>query len=330
MLRAVGAEEQGRKRAAMRAVAVKEFRASPDVVEVERPVPGPGDVLVRIEAAGLNPVDWQIADGMLDGVMPHTFPLVMGVDYAGVVAETGSGVDRFAVGDRVFGQAMRPPVGAGTYAEFVAVPQDSTIAKIPDGVSSEVAAALPTSGMTAAQILETGAAVRAGESLLVIGAAGGVGSYLTQLAAAYDDRVLAVVRGDAARRMGELGAAVTIDTTRRSLEAAVRDEYPNGVDALVDLASGPEDFTSNTRLVHDGGVAPTTRQVGDGTKSPSGVEVVDFELAASARLLDSLAAAAAKGTLAVPVEARISLEDTPEAVAKSRSGGSRGKTVIVP
>ncbi|MET8324886.1 NADP-dependent oxidoreductase [Streptomyces sp. NPDC005181] len=312
----------------MRAVAVSAFRADPTLVEVPKPNPEAGDVRVRIEYAALNPSDWQTADGALEGLAPHVFPLVIGVDYAGRVDMIGTGDNRFRVGDPVFGRVTGSPVGVGTYCDFVSVPQDSTIAIVPDGLPLRTAAALPSAGMTAAQILET-AALRGHESLLVLGAAGGVGSYLTQLASARDLRVLAAVRGDERWRMGALGAAVTIDTTARPLEAAVREVAPGGVDALVDLVSTtPEAFAAMAALVRDGGVAVTTRGVAGRAAVPEGVRSIDFRLEPTPVLLDVLAAGAAEGVLKVPIDIELPLEKAPQTLDRNRRGGARGKTLF--
>jgi NADPH:quinone reductase-like Zn-dependent oxidoreductase len=314
----------------MRALAVKAFRATPEPVEVPEPTAEPGRMLVKVAAAGLNPVDWLIADGMLEGMAPHVFPLVMGQDFAGTVTEVGHGVTRFAVGDEVFGQAGGAAIGQGSYAQYVSVSEDASLARAPRSVPLAQAAALPVAGMTAAQILEA-AAVREGGSLLVIGAAGGVGSYLTQLAAARDVRVLAVVRGPEHERMGALGAAVTIDTTAQDLAAAVRDEYPDGVDAVVDLVSRtPDDFAAHAALVHDGGVALTSLHQEDPARAPEGVEVLGFEMSPRSDLLASLAEAVDSGRLRIAIDAEVPLEQGAAAVARSRAGGARGKTLIVP
>jgi NADPH:quinone reductase len=313
----------------MRAVAVRAFRAEPELIEVPKPEPGEGEVLVKVEYAALNPFDWRAADGLLEGRVPHVFPLVMGSDFAGKVDVVGPGENRFRVGDPVFGQAGRPPVGTGTYAEYVTMPQDAAIAFVPDGLPLKTAALLPTAGMSAAQLLDA-AGVAAGQSLLVIGAAGGVGSYLTQLAADRGCHVLAAVRGDEEHRMSALGAAVTLDTTTCDLPSAVRDACPDSVDALVDLVSpDPDSFTANAALVRPGGRALTTRSAVDPARLPAGVEGVDFHLKASSALLDTLAAAAADGSLNAPVDAAYPLEKAPEALAQNRAGGARGKTVFV-
>ncbi|KQX77768.1 MULTISPECIES: NADP-dependent oxidoreductase [Streptomyces] len=312
----------------MRAIAVSTFCAEPCLVEVPKPDPAGGDVRVKVEYAALNPLDWQTADGALDGVAPHAFPLILGTDFAGRVDMIGSGDNRFRVGDPVFGRVTGPPVGrCGAYGEYVCVPQDSPIALVPRDLPLRTAAALPSAGTTAAQILGS-TAVRSGRSLLIIGAAGGVGSFLTQLAAARSIGVVAAVRGDEKRRMGALGAAVTVDTTSGpgALEAAVAGLYPEGVDALVDLVSThPAEFAAHTALVRDGGVAVTTR----GVAAPAGVAWVDFRLTPSGELLDALAAGAVRGELSVPIDIELPLEKAPQALAQNRAGGARGKTVLV-
>ncbi|GGP70549.1 NADP-dependent oxidoreductase [Streptomyces melanogenes] len=309
----------------MRAVAVQAFGATPEVVHVPKPTPGPGEVLVKIDYAALNPFDWQVADGLLDGRAPHAFPLVLGLDFAGRVDVVGPGENRFVVGDAVYGQAGRPPVGTGTYAEYVTMPHDSTIAGVPDGLTLRAAAALPTAGMTALQILRTGVALEPGDSLLLVGAAGGVGSALTQLAAARDLRVVAVVRGDERERMRALGAVLAIDSTEESVREACGRAVPGGVDAVVDLVSpDPESFAAYASLMRPGGAALSTRGA-----APPG-KGVNFRLTATGALLDALAAAAVAGEVHLPVDAEYPLEKVPEALERNRVGGARGKTLFVP
>lgn len=318
----------------MRAVAVRELKGRPEVVEVPRPEPGEGEVLVRVEAAGLNPLDWKIADGMLEGALPYAFPMVMGVDFAGVVEEGGPNAPRdrrFRPGDAVYGQVVSDPVGGGTYAEYVVVEEAGSVAAAPSSVPATVAAGAPTAGMTALGIIEA-AALREYESVLIIGAAGGVGTFLTQLAAAHDLRVVASTHGHDQRRMATFGAAVTIDARERPMAEAVREEYPDGVDALVDLVSSDRaDFAANATLVRDGGVALSTLGAADlDTLYAKGVEGVNFQLTASAALLDRLGQEIDSARVIVPVENEVPLDQAPDAVARARAGGSRGKTVFTP
>ncbi|MDQ0795344.1 NADP-dependent oxidoreductase [Streptomyces sp. B1I3] len=311
----------------MRAIAVSAFGAEPCPVEVPKPDPGVGEVRVKVEYAALNPLDRQICDRAPDGAGSSAYPLILGADFAGRVDMIGPGENPFRVGDPVFGRVtVTPPGRCGAYSEYVCVPQNSPITHVPRDLPLQLAAALPTAGGTAAQILG-GTAVRSGLSLLVVGAAGGVGSFLTQLAAARGITVVAAVRGDEGRRMKALGATATIDTSLAdgTLDAAVKELYPGGVDALVDLVSTrPAAFAAHAALVREGGVAVTTR----GAAAPAGVAWVDFRFAPTAGLLDELAAAAACGELSVPVDMELPLEKAPQALVQNRAGGARGKTVF--
>ncbi|MEU1276826.1 NADP-dependent oxidoreductase [Streptomyces sp. NPDC005805] len=332
----------------MRAVTVGGFGAEPEVVQVPKPEPGEGEIVVKVEYAALNPVDWQTADGTgsragggperdapgsrgaaADGDAA-AFPLVLGADFAGKVDVVGPGDNRFRVGDPVFGRAWprHAAAGAGAYAEYLAVHQDGPVALVPAGLDLRTAAMLPTAGMTAAQLLTVTGLV-GGRTLLVTGAAGGVGSCLTQLAAARGVRVVAVVRGDERRRMGELGAAVTVDATAGDLGEAVRAACPDGVDAVADLVSDtPGAFARNAALARPGGLAVATCAGAEPTALRGEVEGVAFTLHASSTLLEALAAAAAEGSLRTPLDAELPLEKAPDALAQNRAGGARGKTVF--
>ena len=140
----------------MRAITVNEYGAAPALTEVPDPHPGPGQVLIKVEAAGMNPMDRSMAAGAWKEQMPGSFPFVLGADLAGVVEAIGRGADRFKVGEEVFGQLMVAPLGsAGTYAEHVAVAEDAPLARRLEGLDPIVAAALPTAGVTALQIVES-------------------------------------------------------------------------------------------------------------------------------------------------------------------------------
>jgi NADPH:quinone reductase-like Zn-dependent oxidoreductase len=307
----------------MRAVGVKDYGATPELLDLPKPAAGPGQLLVRVEAAGVNPVDAFIASGEY-GRPP--LPLVMGVDFAGRVEAVGPGVERYSVGDPVFGRAD------GTYAEYVIVDETGPIGPAPDALELKTSAALPTAGMTALGILDA-AQVHGGESLLLIGAAGGVGTFLTQLAAARDARVVAVTRGDESVRLGLFGAAVTIDSSAESLvDRMEREEYPEGVDVLVDLVSAdPDAFEANKKMVHDGGVAVSTRYATrEGAAVQSGVEEIAFRVEPTATLLAALANEVEGGALKVFVESEVPLDQAPLAVARIQGGGARGKTIVKP
>jgi NADPH:quinone reductase-like Zn-dependent oxidoreductase len=293
-------------------------------------VPQPEEVQlqVKVAVAGMNPFDWKVADGAMEGVMPHVFPLILGGDAAGKVTAVGSKVSRFRQDDRVFGQFVHAPIGQGTYAEFTVVPESGAVTKIPAGVSDEIAAALPTAGMTALSMTDTLQIAR-GSKVLIVGATGGVGLFATQLAAAKGLTVLGTAGPNDRERLISLGAAETFEQRGEALATQVSRAHPEGIQALIDLVSEPATFASLTRLVTKGGYALTT--IGSANTAElekRGLRGGNFYLKAKADLLDRLLALVERKQLVVAIEAAIALEAVPAAVAASKRGGARGKTLI--
>ncbi|TWF42565.1 NADPH:quinone reductase-like Zn-dependent oxidoreductase [Chitinophaga polysaccharea] len=314
----------------MKAVAVSKFKDIPTVMDLPKPAVRPGTVLIKVAAAGINPFDWKMVDGIMDGAMPHQFPLIMGVDGAGTVDEVGEGVTRFKKGDKVYGQFIHAPIGEGSYAEYAIVPEKSGLTLAPSSLSAAEAAAVPTSGMTAQQMLDH-LNLQEGDTLLVVGATGGVGSFTVQLAKLQGIHVIATVGDDAAaERMKKLGATVTINYKAAPLAQQVKAKYPGGVDGLIDVASDGAGFTANLDLVRPGGGALTTVFVADeAALKARSIHGGNFETKGSAASLDTLSLIIDRGELQVPVENKIRLEDVPEAIALSRQAKGKGKTVII-
>ena len=248
----------------MRAVAIDDFGAAPALRDLPKPEPGPGEVLVRVQASSINGFDLAVAAGMLKGMMEHRFPVVLGKDFAGTVEAVGEGVVRFAVGDQVFGVVMKPELGDGAFGEHVAVGAGFGIAHIPAGLDVAVAGALGLSG-TAALMSVNAVAPAAGEVVLVCGATGGVGAHAVQLAAARGAEVIATARpGEEADLVRGLGAAHTVDYTD-DVPAAVRSLRADGVHAIVHLAA---DGLRLAELLVDGGRIASTLGLGP-TSSPT-------------------------------------------------------------
>lgn len=311
----------------MRAVAVRSFGTPLEAMDLPLPAPGPSELLVRIEASGINPYDWKIVEGILRP-RPHVFPLIAGVDAAGAVVATGTEVRRFRPGDRVFGQFLHDPVGTGTYAEFAPVPERIAIARTPSELRSHEAAALPTAGMAAFDALEQ-LDLRSGQTLVIVGASGGVGSLATELAAARGVEVWAVARARSVERLRQLGAHEVLDGSDPGWDGPLRAARPRGVDGLLDLMSGPVEFSRVLRLVRAGGRAATTvYAAGPELGPPPGVEVRTIDLQPSAALLERVSEEVVARHLAVPVERTIALEEAPRALAEVRAGRGTGKTVI--
>jgi NADPH:quinone reductase-like Zn-dependent oxidoreductase len=298
------------------------------MVEMPRPEPGQGQVLLKLRAAGMNPMDGALASGDWKP-MPATFPMVLGADCAGVVEKLGEGASRFSVGDDLFGQLLIAPLGsAGTYAEYVAVTQDAPLTRVPTGLDDVVAAALPTAGGAGLALVDLLEPLR-DKTVLIVGAGGGVGSFATQFAANGWGNVIANVRDDDAERMRAYGATETIDHTKVPLVDGVRHAYPDGIDALLDLVSDASGFAALVSLVRPGGTAVTTRYVADEEAlQAGGITGVNFALPSSSELFERVAAAVADGHIVAPPITRISLDEVPAVLSSTQARSVSGKTVI--
>jgi NADPH:quinone reductase-like Zn-dependent oxidoreductase len=202
----------------MRALNVPAAGHQPEVSELPVPAATEGTVLIKVMAASLNAIDVVLAGGMAAGRMAHHYPLVVGRDAAGVVAAVGEGVDHIQVGDEVFGHILlAPPIQAGTVAEFAVLPA-AAVAHKPAGIDFSTAAALPLAGATAVAAIDA-IAPESGQTVLVIGAGGGVGTYGVQLLAARGVTVVATAAPTDVDRLRNLGATTVVDYTAGNLTA---------------------------------------------------------------------------------------------------------------
>jgi NADPH:quinone reductase-like Zn-dependent oxidoreductase len=314
----------------VRAVVLRGFGAEPELAELPVPEPGPGEILVRIHAAGMNPFDWKVGDGALKGVVEHAFPIVMGSDGAGVVEEVGAGVERFRPGDHVYGQFMKVALGRGSYAEHVVAPADGKLALVPEGLSFTVAAALPTASVTAYQAIQE-ARLEPGRTILVNGASGGVGQSAVQFAADTGVRVIATAPPDLVGHLHDLGATEVVDFTQGPTAEQVLAAYPDGIDAVLDLVSTPGQADPLVDLLRPGGVAISTNGALDvDAMAARELRGVNFFSDATPEALAAIAEPAATGRLRVTIDAEVPLEEAPAAIARARAGHARGKTVILP
>jgi NADPH:quinone reductase-like Zn-dependent oxidoreductase len=307
----------------MRAIRQRSL-GGPEVLElatVDRPAPVPTEVLVKVAAAGVNPVDWKTRSS---GGMLGSPPFTVGWDVAGVVEELGFGVTRFAVGDRVFGMP-RFPREAGAYAEFVTSPSRQ-LARIPDRLSNVEAGAMPLGSLTAWQALVDTAAVRDGDRVLVHAAAGGVGHLAVQIAKSQGAYVIGTARADDHPFLADLGIDESIDYTREDVGAAVRD-----VDVVLDLVGGQTGLDS-LPVIRDGGllisvpsqadVAPLREAAGDR------VRVTGILVEPDRTGTEAIAALAADGRLRVRVARTFPLEQAAAAHELLEKGRAGGKLVL--
>lgn len=312
----------------MRAIGY-ESAGGPEVLrllEVEKPTPGPVEVLVRVRAAGVNPTDWKSRSqgALISGEAARPgHPIVPGFDISGVVEAVGLGVTRFSPGDEVFGMP-RFPHQAGAYAEYVVAPPRHLAVK-PAGVDHVQAAALPLAALTAWQALVDTADVRPGQRVLVHAAAGGVGHLAVQIAKARGAHVIGTARQTHHDFLRDLGADEVIDYTQVDFAEALRD-----VDVVLDPIAGDYSLRS-LRVLRPGGTLVSILPVGDDVVKAAaergvraGFMLVEPDHAGLAAIADLVAA----GKLRPHVEAVLPLEQAAEAHRRSEAGRTRGKIVL--
>ncbi|MEU4394301.1 NADP-dependent oxidoreductase [Kribbella sp. NPDC023855] len=305
----------------MHAVAFPAFGAELAATELPVPEPGAGEVLVRLRASSVNGFDLGVLGGYLQGVYEYEFPVVLGKDFAGEVAAIGADVTGLAVGDHVFGVVMRPTLGQGGFAEYVVVDAQYAIAKLPEGLDHARAGALGLAG-TAALNAVTAVDPGPGETVLVSGATGGVGSYAVQLAAARGARVIATAMpGSEAAFVTALGASVAVD--HADLVAQVRALAPDGVQAALHLAG---DGDAVAGLLEKGGRLASTLHYSPEDASELKVTMVMAD--PTTATLNALAAEVVAGRLRVPLARTYRLAEAAGAVADFTTG-TVGKLAIM-
>ena len=311
--------------ATIRALAMEGFDQAPAVIDVPAPEPAAGEVLLRVRAAAVNAYDTFVAMGMMKDYLPYEFPAVLGQDVSGVVLSVGPGVEGFRENDMVFGTVgMRASVHDGTFAEQ-AVPQAASLAVTPEGVDDLQAGALGVAGTTAMSAVEAVGLVE-GATVLIVGATGGVGTFAVQLAALRGATPIASVRPGDEFFVAELRAAETVDYTG-DLGATVRERWPGGVDALIDLVNrDPMAFAALAGLVRDGGRAVSA--VGGAGESSLIGTVAVANIGSNPALLTPLAEMVADGRLRAAIQRTYPLEDGVQALKDFAEQHTLGKLVI--
>ncbi len=312
----------------MRAATYSEF-GGPEKVSVntvEVPEVGEGEVLVRIRAAGVNPVDYAVREGYLKDHLPTKFPVIPGWDMAGEVVERGFSARRFEVGDGVYAYARRPVVQHGTFAEYIVIPE-SYLAARPKNLSWEEAAGIPLVGLTAYQSLFGAGQLEEGQTVLILGASGGVGSLGIQLAKAKGATVIGVASEKNHQYMQDLGADHTVDYKNSHVGEAVQQIVPDGVDLIFDCASGETLQQSLQALKPSGKLVSILNH---GTDLDPEIDFTYVFVEPNSRQLGHLRELAESGKLRVPVSQTYSLEETAEAMKQIQTSHTTGKIVIVP
>jgi NADPH:quinone reductase len=310
------------------AAAALDHGGGPEVLTLHRlPVPKPaaGEVLIALDTVGVGPWDLPIREHP-DYIRHHDFPLVLGVDGAGTVAAVGSAVHGFKVGDAVYSYVWDNAHG-GFYAEYVAVPA-SAVGHVPAGIDLKHAGAMAVSALTALQGIDDALHIKSGETLIIHGASGGVGSLAVQFAKQRGARVLATASGDdGVSFVSRLGAVTAVDGRHGDIGAVARQFAPDGVDAVLALVGG-ESLEACIDQLRPGGRLAFPEGVKPGPRSRAGLTPVKYNAVAGpleyARLNQAIVAA----KLEVPIAAEFPLSDAAGAQRAMAAGHVLGKIVL--
>lgn len=285
--------------------------------QVERPEPQAGEVLVRVLAAGVNPVDWKISEGWMKDFRPVQFPYIPGRDIAGIIEEVGPDVTSFQKGQAVFGQSAR-----GGYAEYTAA-AISTLALKPDNISFEEAATIPVGATTAWQGLFDHGNLQSDQTVLVQGGAGGVGLFAVQFARLKGARVISTTSSANVDFVRSLGAETVIDYKTANVEQEVQN-----VDLVFDSVGSPT-LNSSVSVLKNGGTLITIAGMPEGTLAQEkNIHVERFSAQVSHELLANFAQLIQEGKLQLAVESTYPLAEAAEAHKRSKSGHGRGRIVL--
>jgi NADPH:quinone reductase-like Zn-dependent oxidoreductase len=306
----------------MKAIRIHNY-GGPEVLQYEdapRPEPQAGEVLVRVHAAGVNPIDWKVREGHMKDFWPHKFPLILGWDLSGVVEELGRGVSRFKIGDEVY--SVPDSTRNGAYADYIVV-RESELALKPNSLHHIRAAALPLAAVTAWQALFDAGQLVSGQRMLIHGGSGGVGHVAVQLAKWKGAYVFATASTKNQELLRELGVDEPIDYTKQKFEDVARD-----VDLVLDLIGG-ETQERSWSVLKKGGVLLSLVQPPSVEKAkalgvraafvaghPSGAQLAEI-----AKLIDS-------GELKPVIDRILPLSEARRAHELSQSGHVRGKIVL--
>jgi NADPH2:quinone reductase len=311
----------------MKAFAIDELGQPGSVHDLDAPEPGGEQVRIRVAAAGLNPFDNAVIQGYLKGRMEYRFPLVPGMDASGTIDAVGTGASAWSVGDEVFGSVGKMHLGEGTLAEFVTM-SAGTVARRPPTLEHTAAAAIPTAGVTALNMTDA-LAIAEGQTVVAVGATGGVGSYLVQLATKRGAGVIAICSGGNAEYARRLGAEDVIDYTTEDVAEAVRSRHPDGIDAVADMLGDKESLARLAEQVRSGGhVASVVGADDPEALGGRGIETTNVTGMVTTGSLEALSGMVAEGEMAVPEIRSFSLAEADEALASVATGHVRGKIVV--
>lgn len=285
--------------------------------QIPLPEPREGEALVRVYAAGVNPVDWKIRAGWLKDFRPSTFPYVPGADLAGIVEKVGPGVTAFRAGQEVFGRGSQ-----GTYAEYSVAPV-STLALKPKSINFDDAATIPVGATTAWQGLFDHGKLQAGQRVLILGGAGGVGLFAVQFARWKGARVISTASTGNVDFVRSLGAETVIDYTKKRVEDEVRD-----VDLVLDTVGGAALESAWPTLKRGGTLVSIAGRPDKAKARELDVHTTSFSAQVNSELLSTFVRLIGEGQVKTFVGATFPLSEAGKAQELSQSGHGRGRIVL--
>lgn len=312
----------------MKAAQMKGYGSSDEVIEINQNAPAPNDpsagkVLVKIKAAGINPVDWKIREGYMQQMIPLQFPSPLGMDFSGVIEKVGQGVSQFRQGDEVYGQASIMSGGSGAFAEMALANAD-TIAHKPKSLSHPEAAGLPLVGVSAWLALVETISLQKNQKILIHGGAGGIGSVSIQLAKHLGAYVATTVSTNDKQFAKELGADEIIDYKTQTFEELIRD-----YDAAFDTVGG-ETYSRSFKVLKRGRgiIVSMLEQPNQELMKQSGVKAIFQFTQLSRDRLTKLAQWVDQNNIRVNVDKTFPLEEAGKALDYQRDMRPRGKVVL--
>ena len=313
----------------MKAAFIEEFAQNGNLQIGDLPKPSPmdGEVCIAVKAAGVNPADGKIAQGLFQSRMPHKFPLILGWEAAGTIESLGKGVQGWKVGDKVFTYCKKPTLQHGAWAEFVTV-SATDIARIPHNLTFEQAAGIPLAGLTAWQALFEKVHLQPKETVLIHGGAGGVGSYAIQWAKNKKAHVITTATDEKAAYVKKLGADEVIDYQKHSFVDILHRTHPAGIDVVFDTI-GKETYLKSFEVLKKGGrIVSLIEQPNQPLAQSKSVEAEYLFVHPDGKCLHEMALLFEKGAAQLPQIDVLSLDQAEEALTKIRTGRTVGKIVL--
>jgi NADPH2:quinone reductase len=311
----------------MKAIVVDEYGSPKNarLTDVDTPKVKDGFLLVKMHAAAVNPFDVKIVTGMVKDWVPVEFPYIPGMDGAGEVVDIGGGVRNWRKGDAVLAQFPR-----GAFAQYALISaSDKKLARKPSALDFERAAAIPEAGLTANTMVRA-ADLKPGETVLIIGATGGLGLFATQLAKAEGVRVVATGKAEDEQYLRQLGADEIIDYAGGDVITQMVQRYPKGIDAVLDVINMGETLLRDAEVLRDSGTLVSSLGGPGQDEFKKNVSVHYIKLTARDGDLEDLARRAAEGKLRVEIGGAYDLAQAPQALADmiDPAKHTRGKLVI--